>query len=147
MKLKNTYLIFTLLFIPGYIFYIPVINYIYNFNKITYSLNIPENNIENNSVQITKYRDLEVSDDIPLKQIISESWVISFPSITSEKLTSNFSNNLEKIGITSIINLSSKKNTGSIAIGPFVDKQMAENIALKIKNSLNYSGNIERLNN
>ena len=147
MKLKNTYLIFTLLFIPGYIFYIPVINYIYNFNKITYSLNIPENNIENNSVQITKYKDIEVSDDIPLKQIISESWVISFPSITSEKLTSNFSNNLEKIGITSIINLSSKKNTGSIAIGPFIDKQMAENIALKIKNSLNYSGNIERLNN
>ena len=147
MKLKNTYLIFTLLFIPGYIFYIPVINYIYNFNKITYSLNIPENNIENNSVQITKYKDIEFSDDIPLKQIISESWVIAFPSITSEKLISNFSNNLEKIGITSIINLSSKKNTGSIAIGPFVDKQMAENIALKIKNSLNYSGNIERLNN
>ena len=147
MKLKNTYLVFTLLFIPGYIFYIPVINYIYNFNKITYSLNIPENNIENNSVQITKYKDIEVSDDIPLKQIISESWVIAFPSITSEKLISNFSNNLKKIGITSIINLSSKKNTGSIAIGPFVDKQMAENIALKIKNSLNYSGNIERLNN
>ena len=147
MKLKNTYLIFTLLFIPGYIFYIPVINYIYNFNKITYSLNIPENNIKNNSVQITKYRDLEVSDDIPLKQIISESWVISFPNITSEKLTSDFSNNLKKIGITSIINLGSKNNIESIAIGPFVDKQMAENIALKIKNSLNYSGNIERLNN
>ena len=147
MKLKNTYLIFTLLFIPGYIFYIPVINYIYNFNKITYSLNIPENNIENNSVQITKYRDLEVSDDIPLKQIISESWVISFPNITSEKLTSNFSNDLKKIGITSVISLGSKNNIESIAIGPFVDKQMAENIALKIKNSLNYSGNIERLNN
>jgi hypothetical protein len=147
MKLKNTYLIFALLFIPGYIFYIPVINYIYNFNKITYSLNIPENNIENNSVQITKYRDLEVSDDMPLKQIISESWVISFPNITSEKLTSDFSNNLKKIGITSIISLGSKNNIESIAIGPFVDKQMAENIALKIKNSLNYSGNIERLNN
>ena len=147
MKLKNTYLIFTLLFIPGYIFYIPVINYIYNFNKITYSLNIPENNIKNNSVQITKYRDLEVSDDIPLKQIISESWVISFPNITSEKLTSNFSNDLKKIGITSVISLGSKNNIESIAIGPFVDKQMAENIALKIKNSLNYSGNIERLNN
>jgi hypothetical protein len=147
MKLKNTYLVFTLLFIPGYIFYIPVINYIYNFNKITYSLNIPENNIENNSVQITKYKDIEFSDDIPLKQIISESWVISFPSITSEKLISNFSNNLKKIGITSIISLGSKNNIESIAIGPFVDKQMAENIALKIKNSLNYSGNIERLNN
>jgi hypothetical protein len=147
MKLKNTYLIFTLLFIPGYIFYIPVINYIYNFNKITYSLNIPENNIKNNSVQITKYRDLEVSDDIPLKQIISESWVISFPNITSEKLTSNFSNDLKKIGITSVISLGSKNNIESIAIGPFVDKQIAKNIALKIKNSLNYSGNIERLNN
>ena len=147
MKLKNTYLIFTLLFIPGYIFYIPVINYIYNFNKITYSLNIPENNIENNSAQIIKHEDIKVSDGVPLKQIISESWVISFPNITSEKLASNFSNNLKKIGITSIINLSSKNNIESIAIGPFVDKQMAENIALKIKNSLNYSGNIERLNN
>ena len=147
MKLKNTYLILTLLFIPGYIFYMPVMNYIYNFNKITYSLNIPENSIENDSVEITKYRDVEVSDDIPLKQIISESWIISFPSITSEKLTSNFSNDLKKIGITSIINLSSKKNFESIAIGPFVDKKMAKKIALKIKNSLNYSGNVERLNN
>ena len=62
-------------------------------------------------------------------------------------MTSDFSNNLKKIGITSIINLSSKKNSESIAIGPFVDKKMAENIALKIKNSLNYSGNVERLNN
>tara|TARA_B110000305_G_C19221653_1_gene530853 strand:- start:215 stop:658 length:444 start_codon:yes stop_codon:yes gene_type:complete len=147
MKLKKTYLIFTLLFIPGYIFYTPAINYIYNFNKLTYSLNIPDNNIENNSVEITKYRDIEVSDDIPLKQIISESWIISFPSISSEKLISNFSNDLKKIGITSIINLSSKKNIESIAIGPFIDKKMAKNIALKIKNSLNYSGNVERLNN
>ena len=147
MKLKNTYLILTLLFIPGYIFYTPVINYIYNFNKITYSLNIPGNSIENDSVEITKYRDVEVSDDIPLKQIISESWIISFPSISSEKLISNFSNDLKKIGITSIINLSSKKNFESIAIGPFVDKKMAKKIALKIKNSLNYSGNVERLNN
>ena len=145
MKLKNTYLIFTLLFIPGYIFYTPVINYIFNFNKITYSLNIPENNIEDNSERIIKYRDIKISDDIPLKQIISESWVISFPSITSEKLVSNFSDNLKKIGITSIINLGSKNNIESIAIGPFVDKKMAENIAFKIKNSLNYSGNIERL--
>jgi hypothetical protein len=73
--------------------------------------------------------------------------VISFPGIASEKLINNFSNNLKKIGITSIINLSSKENTESIAIGPFVDKQMAENIALKIKSSLSYSGNVERLNN
>ena len=145
MKLKNTYLIFALLFIPGYIFYIPVINYIYNFNKITYSLNIPENNINNNSIQVTKHRDIKISDDMPLKQVISESWIISFPDITSEKLTNNFLNNLKRIGITSIINLGSKKDTESIAIGPFVDKKMAENIAFKIKNSLNYSGNIERL--
>ena len=145
MKLRNTYLIFALLFIPGYIFYIPAINYIYNFNKITYSLNIPENNITNNSIQIRKHRDIEISDDIPLKQVISESWIISFSDITSEKLTNDFLNNLKKIGITSIINLGSTKDTESIAIGPFVDKKMAENIALKIKNSLNYSGNIERL--
>ena len=147
MKLKNTYLVFTLLFIPGYIFYIPVINYIYNFNKITYSLNIPENNIDNNIGEITKHEDIKISEDIPLKQVISESWAISFPNITSEELTSDFSNNLKKLGITSIINISSKKNAEFIAIGPFVDKKIAEKIALKIKNSLNYSGNVERLNN
>ena len=147
MKLKNIYLIFTLLFIPGYIFYMPVMNYIYNFNKITYSLNIPENNITNNSIQIKKHRDIEISDNIPLKQVISESWIISFPNITSEKLTNDFLNNLKKIGITSIINLGSKNNIESIAIGPFVDKKMAENIALKIKSAFDYSGNIERLNN
>ena len=147
MKLKKIYLIFTLVFIPGYIFYTPIINYIYNFNKITYSLNMPENNVENNSLQIINHQDIEIFDDIPLKQVISESWVISFPNITSEELIGDFLNNLKKIGITSIINLSSKKNAESIAIGPFVDKQMAENIALKIKNSLNYSGNVKRLNN
>ena len=96
MKLKNLYFILTLLFIPGYIFYTPVMNYIYNFNKITYSLNIPENNIENNSAQIIKHEDIKVSDDIPLKQAISESWIISFPVITSEELISDFSNNLKK---------------------------------------------------
>ena len=147
MKLKKIYLIFTLVFIPGYIFYTPIINYIYNFNKITYSLNIPENNIDNNVGEIIKYEDIKISDDIPLKQVISESWAISFPNITSEELTSDFSNNLKKLGITSIINISSKKNAEFIAIGPFVDKKMAEKIALKIKNSLNYSGNVERLNN
>ena len=147
MKLKNIYLIFTLLFIPGYIFYMPVINYIYNFNQITYSLNIPENNIDNNVGEIIQHEDVKISDDIPLKQVISEAWVISFPNIASEELTSNFSNNLKKLGITSIINISPKKNIEFIAIGPFVDKKMAEKIALKIKNSLNYSGNVERLNN
>ena len=145
MKLKNTYLIFTLLFIPGYIFYMPAINYIYNFNQITYSLSMPENNINNNSTQVTEHRDIEISDEIPLKQVISESWIISFPDITSEKLINDFLNNLKKIGITSIINLGSTKDIESIAIGPFVDKKMAENIAFKIKNSLSHSGNIERL--
>ena len=133
--------------IIGFITSLIQFKYFYNFNKITYSLNIPKNNIENESVSITKYEDIEISDDIPLKQVISESWIISFPSIISEELIADFSNNLKKIGITSIINLSSKNNSESIAIGPFVDKEMAENIALKIKDSLNYSGNVERLNN
>ena len=56
MKLKIIYLVLTLLFIPGYIFYTPVINYIYNFNKITYSLNIPENSIETDSGGSNKSR-------------------------------------------------------------------------------------------
>ncbi len=147
MKFKNTYLIFSLLFIPIYLFHASIINYVHNFSKITYSLNIPENEIENNLERITSYRDLKVSNDIPLRQLISESWVISFPEITSAKLASDFSNSLEKIGITSVINITSEDMTESIAIGPFIDKEMAENIALKINNSIGYLGNIKRLNN
>ncbi|MBT5407042.1 MAG: hypothetical protein HOH39_04255 [Gammaproteobacteria bacterium] len=147
MKFNNVYLIFSLFLIPIYIFHAPVISYIQNFSKITYSLDIPENNIGVNSPKIINYGDLEISNDTPLRQIISESWVISFPEIDSEKLFNDFSSNLKKIGIKSVIKLPFKDNSELIAIGPFVDKEMAKSIALKINNSLGYSGNIMRLNN
>jgi len=61
--------------------------------------------------------------------------------------SNDFSSNLKKIGIKSVIKLPFKDNSELIAIGPFVDKEMAKSIALKINNSLGYSGNIMRLNN
>jgi capsular polysaccharide biosynthesis protein len=147
MKFNNAYSVFSLLLIPIYLFHAPVINYIHNFNNITYSLDIPENKIGDNSEKMINYRDLEISNNLPLKQIISESWVISFPDINSEKLSNDFSRSLKKIGIKSVIKVPSKDNSQLIAIGPFVDKEMAENIARKINNSLGYSGNIMRLSN
>ena len=63
MKFNNVYLIFSLFLIPIYIFHAPVISYIQNFSKITYSLDIPENNIGVNSPKIINYGDLEISND------------------------------------------------------------------------------------
>lgn len=147
MKYKNAYLIFSLLFIPIYIFHAPVVDYIHNFNKITYSLSIPENNIKNSPEEIISYKELNISDDIPLRQVISESWIISFPNINTEKLLSSFTNDLKKIGITSLIKLKPSDKNELIAIGPFIDKEIAEKMLVKINNSLGYSGIIKRLNN
>ncbi|MBT3548509.1 MAG: SPOR domain-containing protein [Gammaproteobacteria bacterium] len=147
MKYKNIYLIFSLLFVPIYIFHAPIISYIHNFDKITYSLTMPENNLETDSADITNFKDLNISNDIPLRKVISESWIISFPEINSEKLVSNFKNDLKKIGITSVIKLNSSAQTKVVSIGPFVDKDIAESIALKINKSLGYSGGVKRLNN
>ena len=43
MKIKNLYFIFIFLIIPIYIFGTPLKIYINNFDKLTYSLEIPKN--------------------------------------------------------------------------------------------------------
>ena len=53
---------------------------------------------------------------------------------------------INNIGISSMIELKHKNNI-IYGIGPFVDKQMAENISVKIMKSTGEKGETKRLNN
>ena len=54
MNFKSLYFLFTLIIIPVYIFFAPVKDYIVNFNKLTYSLEIPKNNLSKDNYSINK---------------------------------------------------------------------------------------------
>ena len=53
---------------------------------------------------------------------------------------------INNIGISSMIELKQKNNI-IYGIGPFIDKQMAENISMKIMKSTGEKGETKRLNN
>jgi hypothetical protein len=53
---------------------------------------------------------------------------------------------INNLGISSMIELKQKNNI-IYGIGPFVDKQMAENISVKIMKSTGEKGETKRLNN
>jgi len=139
---------FTLVVIPIYLFGNSFINYLEKFQKITYSLSIPENNsnISNfNFEKLIEDKKINLSEQPRIERAIIESWVIAYPKINNIKDKENFIIKLKSIGITSIININiDKKIDKTIAIGPFVDKEMALNISTKIEKSLKKSGLIKR---
>ena len=139
---------FTLVVIPIYLFGNSFINYLEKFQKITYSLSIPENNsnISNfNFEKLIEDKKINLSEQPRIERTIIESWVIAYPKINNIKDKENFIIKLKSIGITSIININiDKKIDKTIAIGPFVDKEMALNISTKIEKSLKKSGLIKR---
>jgi hypothetical protein len=139
---------FTLVVIPIYLFGNSFINYLEKFQKITYSLSIPENNsnISNfNFEKLIEDKKINLSEQPRIERAIIESWVIAYPKINNIKDKENFIIKLKSIGITSIININiDKKIDKTIAIGPFVDKEMALNISAKIEKSLKKSGSIKR---
>ena len=139
---------FTLVVIPIYLFGNSFINYLEKFQKITYSLSIPKNNsnISNfNFEKLIEDKKINLSEQPRIERAIIESWVISYPKINNIKDKENFIIKLKNIGITSIININiDKKIDKTIAIGPFVDKEMALNISTKIEKSLKKSGLIKR---
>tara|TARA_X000001036_G_scaffold153786_1_gene145953 strand:+ start:188 stop:622 length:435 start_codon:yes stop_codon:yes gene_type:complete len=144
MNLKSLYFLFTLIIIPVYIFFTPVKDYIKNFNKLTYSLEIPKNNLPDD-YSINDDQIINLDDSFLLEKKITESWVLIFPNI-NEDTKSNFIDKINGIGISSMIEIKHKNNI-IYGIGPFVDKQMAENISLKIMKSTGEKGEAKRLNN
>ena len=146
----NNKLIFfiTLIIIPIYLFGDSFINYLEKFQKITYLLSIPEKNSDISDIDIDKLiedKKINLSKQPGIERSIIESWVIAYPKINNIKDKENFIIKLKSIGITSIININiDKKIDKTIAIGPFVDKEMALNISAKIEKSLKKSGSIKR---
>ena len=145
MNFKNLYFIFTLIIVPVYIFFAPVKDHIENFNKLTYSLEIPKNNLLKDNYSITDDQIINLDDKFLLEQKISESWVLIYPTL-NEKSKLDFIDKINNIGITSMIELKQKNNI-IYGVGPFADKQMADNISMKIMKSTGKKGEAKRLNN
>jgi len=145
MNSKNLYFIFTLIIVPVYIFFAPVKDHIENFNKLTYSLEIPINNLSKDNHSVTDDQIINLDDKFLLEQKISESWVLIYPNL-NEKSKPDFMDKITNIGITSMIELKQKNNI-IYGIGPFIDKQMAENISIRIMKSTGEKGETKRLNN
>ena len=145
MNLKSKYFfLITFIIIPIYLFFAPVKDYLQNFNKLTYSLEIPRNGISNNTKIIHNHQTISLDDDFLLEKKISEAWVLTFPSVNNNDLKETFKQELNNMGITSMVDLKSKKEI-IVGVGPFVDKKMAEMIALKINKSTGKVGEIKRL--
>jgi hypothetical protein len=146
----NNKLIFfiTLIIIPIYLFGNSFINYLEKFQKITYLLSIPEKNSDISDIDIDKLiedKKINFSKQPGIERSIIESWVITYPKINSIEDRENFIIKLKRIGITSIINMNiDKKVDKTIAVGPFVDKEMALNISTKIEKVLKKAGSIKR---
>tara|TARA_B100001758_G_scaffold234410_1_gene233563 strand:- start:173 stop:541 length:369 start_codon:yes stop_codon:yes gene_type:complete len=121
-------------------------NYIENFNKITYSLELPDNKIMQDENYISDKDSLDLDEDFLLEKKITESWVLIFPELTNIDSKNNFIKELKSIGINSMVDLKSK-GTVVFGIGPFVDKKMAEIISSKVIDSTGKKGLIKRLNN
>ena len=146
MRSKSIYLTFTFIIIPIYIFFTPIMNYIENFNKITYSLELPDNKIIQDENHISDKDSFDLDEEFLLEKKITESWVLIFPELTNNDSKNNFIKELKSIGINSMIDLKSK-GTVVFGIGPFVDKKMAEIISSKVIDSTGKKGLIKRLNN
>jgi hypothetical protein len=145
MNFKSLYFLFTLIIVPIYIFFDPIKDYLENFDKLTYSLEIPKNNLLKDDYSITDDQIINLDDKFLLEQKISESWVLIYPNL-NEKSKTDFIDRINNIGITSMIKLKQKNNI-IYGIGPFVDKQMAEDISMRIMKSTGEKGETKRLNN
>ena len=130
MQSKSIYFTFTFIIIPIYIFFTPIMNYIENFNKITYSLELPDNKMIQDENYISDKDSIDLDEDFLLEKKITESWVLIFPELTNIDSKNNFIKELKSIGINSMVDLKSKE-TVVFGIGPFIDKKMAEIISSK----------------
>lgn len=145
---KKLIFFFTLVIIPIYLFGNSFINYLEKFQKITYSLSIPDKSSNISDVDFDKLiedKKINLSKQPGTERSIIESWVVTYPKINSIEDIENFIIKLKSIGITSVINVSiDKKADKTIAVGPFVDKEMALNISTKIEKVLKKTGSIKR---
>ena len=90
MRSKSIYFTLTFIIIPIYIFFTPIMNYIENFNKITYSLELPDNKIIQDENHISDKDSFDLDEEFLLEKKITESWVLIFPELTNIDSKNNF---------------------------------------------------------
>ena len=139
---KKTYFIIAFAILPVYLFGGPVITYLKNFDKITYSLQIPSYNIDQTDKPGSTYNSISNIDNIKIIESKVQSWIVTFPDLTKDD-EKKFKKLLSEIGIQSII----KTKDNIIAIGPFIDKSMAETLSKKVQSYAGYSGQLQMINN
>ena len=149
MNIKTLSKISILILIPLYIFLNPLLEYINNYGKITYVMDIPTQSFDND-IEITSSNSENV-DIIYLPKIekqIVESWVGAYPEVNGNKEIKIFISKVKNMGIDAFIFVKNKNSKVKIlSVGPYVDQTMAITMKNKINKLFNYDGKILRITN
>ncbi len=149
MNIKTLSKISILILIPLYIFLNPLLEYINNYGKITYVMDIPTQSFDND-IEITSSNSENV-DIINLPKIekqIVESWVVAYPEVNGNKEIKIFISKVKNMGIDAFIFVKNKNSKVKIlSVGPYVDQTMAITMKNKINKLFNYDGKILRITN
>ena len=149
MNIKTLSKISILILIPLYIFLNPLLEYINNYGKITYVMDIPTQSFDND-IQITSSNSENV-DIVNLPKIekqIVESWVVAYPEVNGNKEIKIFISKVKNMGIDAFIFVKNKNSKVKIlSVGPYVDQTMAITMKNKINKLFNYDGKILRITN
>ncbi len=130
-----------------YLFMNPFLEYVNNYGKITYVMDIPDRPNDNSkNLESISIKDVDTTNLPKIEKQIVESWVVSFPNISGNKEIKAFKSKAKDIGIKSFIFVKNNKKR-IISIGPYVDEAMAVRMKNKIVKLLDYDGKILRINN
>ena len=127
MNKKSIYILFVFVVIPVYLFYETIILHFSNLGKITYSLEIPANRDVKTDKIVFETQGVPT---IKEKKSLRRSWVLLIQSDEKSKIRGL----LDKIGLENTIKVKSEIDNIQIdAIGPFLDKQIATDMQIKIQ--------------
>ncbi|MED5430678.1 MAG: hypothetical protein VX864_04730 [Pseudomonadota bacterium] len=130
-----------------YLFMNPFLEYVNNYGKITYVMDIPDRPNDNSkNLESISIKDVDTTNLPKIEKQIVESWVVSFPNVSGNKEIKAFKSKAKDIGIKSFIFVKNNKKR-IISIGPYVDEAMAVRMKNKIVKLLDYNGKILRINN
>ncbi len=147
MNTKVTLKVLIPILIIFYLFMNPFLEYVNNYGKITYVMDIPDRPKDNSkNLESISIKDVDTTNLPKIEKQIVESWVVSFPNISGNKEIKAFKSKAKDIGIKSFIFVKNNKKR-IISIGPYVDEAMAVRMKNKIVKLLDYDGKILRINN
>ncbi|MEC7832572.1 MAG: hypothetical protein VX440_02225 [Pseudomonadota bacterium] len=147
MNTKVTLKVLIPILIIFYLFMNPFLEYVNNYGKITYVMDIPDRPNDNSkNLESISIKDVDTTNLPKIEKQIVESWVVSFPNVSGNKEIKAFKSKAKDIGIKSFIFVKNNKKR-IISIGPYVDEAMAVRMKNKIVKLLDYDGKILRINN